>query len=332
MEKHRLALSSLWVSLASLGVLAACGSDPLPPAEYPAVEAPPPVVAEPVAPPPVVEAAPPPPPVQVVAGESTAITGDAPTLKIKSPTSGKVIKTGDVLIKVELKNWTLTADGTHLHLIVDNEPYIAVRDATKPINVSALVRDNLGHELAEGTHVVRLFPGHGHHESVKLASAFASLVFHYKTKTEGFVFDPKAPLLTFSRPKGCVIAGTRVLLDFFVTNTDLTTAGTRVRYTVDGSLTGDITSWAPHYIENLPEGAHALRLFLVNADGSAVPGMFNDTTRTIIVAAECAVPTPVAAPAAPTTPTPTAAPAATAPTPTPAAPPAPDATTPAIPK
>jgi hypothetical protein len=295
MEKHRFLLGLLLLS----GVMVACGSDPLPPAEYPAVEEPPPpVVSEPIAPAPVVAEAPPPPPVQVVAGEPTPLTGSAPTLKIKSPMSGKLIKSGDVMIKVEVKNWTLSADGPHLHMIVDNEPYIAVRDASKPVNVSALVRDNLGHELADGTHVVRVFPGHGHHESVKVASAFAMLVFHYKTKTDGFTFDPAAPLLTFSRPKGCLIAGERALLDFFVSNTELSATANRVRYTIDGSLTGDITTWAPHYIENLSEGAHALRVALVTADGSPVPGMFNDTTRTIIVATECAPPAPAAAPAA----------------------------------
>jgi hypothetical protein len=214
-------------------------------------------------------------------------------------------------------------------MIVDNEPYIAVRDASKPINVSALVRDNLGHELAEGSHVIRLFPGHGHRESVKVAGAFASIVIHYKKKTEGFTFDPKAALLTFSRPKGCQVAGSRVLLDFFVTNAELSATAARVHYAIDGSVAGDITSWVPHYIENLPEGQHTIQLTLANADGTAIAGPFNDTTRTITVEKECAAPAPAAVPApapapeAAPTPAPTpapAAPAAAAPAPTPAAP------------
>lgn len=322
MEKHLLVLRCFAV----LALVSACGAEPPPPAEYPPVEEPPAPAVEPPAAVIAVEEAPPPPPVQVVAGESTPLEGAAPTLKIKSPAAGKLIKSGDVEIKVEIKNWTLTSDGPHVHLIVDNEPYIAVRDASKPINVSALVRDNLHHELAEGTHVVRLFPGRARHESVKLAEAFATLVFHYKKKTEGFSFNATAPLLTYSRPKGCVVAGERVLLDFFVSNAELSATGPRVRYAIDSTVSGDILTWAPHFIENLPIGDHTLQLSLVDAEGNAIAGMFNDTTRTVTVAPNCDAPAPTAATpaetapaAAPTTesaPTPatgTVAPAADAP-------------------
>lgn len=322
MEKHCLRI----LAAAALSLALACGSDPPPPAEYPPVEAPPPVVTtEPVVEP-VVEEPTPPPPVQLVAGEHTPIEGDTPTLKIKSPAAGKVIRSGDVLVKLEVKNWALTADGPHLHLIVDNEPYIAIRDVSKPINVSALVRDNLGHELAEGSHVIRLFPGRGHHESVKSAGAFASLVFHVKKKSEGFAFDPAAPLLTFSRPKGCVTLGSRVLVDFFVTNAELSTESARVRYTVDG-VTGDITTWAPHFIENLPEGEHTLQLTLVNVEGTPIAGPFNDTTRTFSVAKDCNPPAPAATTPAPAAATP--APAATTPAPAAATPAPAAAATPA---
>ena len=36
-----------------------------------------------------------------------------------------------------------------------------------PIDLDAVMQQNLGHGLTEGTHVIRMFPSRGHHESVK---------------------------------------------------------------------------------------------------------------------------------------------------------------------
>jgi hypothetical protein len=305
------------VALAMAISLAGCAGDPTPPAEYPAIEAPPAAAAsaaatpEPTATVPAT-VVPPPAPVQVVAGENTPLEGAPPTLHIKTPHDGALIKTETVEVTFDVKNWPLTPDGNHIHLIVDNEPYIAVRDVTKPIELRALVQKELGHELAEGTHVLRAFPGRGHHESVKEAGAFDQRTFSFKTKSADFKFDPKAPLLTFSRPKGCVDLGARALLDFYVINAKLGAADYRVRYAIDGTLGGDIVSWAPHYIENLPEGEHKIELILHDANGAPAPGPFNDTTRTFRVAKDCKAPSTAAPTAASTLP---ATPAATSPVP-----------------
>jgi hypothetical protein len=300
------------VAVAIALALASCAGDPTPPAEYPAIEAPPAAAASaPATPEPPAPVAPPPAPVQVVAGENTPLEGAPPTLHIKTPHEGALIKTETVEIAFDVKNWALTPDGNHIHLIVDNEPYIAVRDVSKPVELRALVQKELGHDLAEGSHVVRAFPGRGHHESVKEAGAFDERTFSFKTKSADFKFDPKAPLLTFSRPKGCVDLGARALLDFYVLNAKLGAAEYRVRYAIDGTLGGDIVSWAPHYIENLPEGEHKIELILHDANGAPAPGPFNDTTRTFRVAKDCKA--PATAPTAASTPT--ATPTATSPVP-----------------
>ncbi len=149
------------------------------------------------------------------------------------------------------------------------------------------MQDSLGHELAPGTHVLRIFASRGHHESVKDPRAFASLVFHYQERTEDHPFDADAPHLVYSRPKGCNVVGSRVLLDFYLHNLEeLSAEGHRVRYTI-GDVTGEITSWQPHYIENLPVGEHQLQLTLLGPDGEPVDGPFNDTTRTFSVAESC---------------------------------------------
>ncbi|MBZ0121185.1 MAG: hypothetical protein K8H88_29590 [Sandaracinaceae bacterium] len=226
-------------------------------------------------------------PVRVVVGESTPLEGASPSLRILAPRNGQRVTTGNVSLRLQLRGWELEPDpGRHVHVIVDNEPYIAVRDLSAPIDLNELVQRNLGHELAEGTHVVRVFPSRAHHESVKSAGAFATVTFHYRQPTEGFAFDARAPLLTFSRPKGCNAAGQRVLLDFFVSNAALAADGTQVRYELDGT-TGTITQWLPHWIEGLRAGQHTLRLTLVGADGAPLAGPFNDTTRTFTVAPSC---------------------------------------------
>jgi hypothetical protein len=287
----------------SFALATGCAGPSAPPAEYPPLEAPPPPAPEippsaPVAqepPPP-----PPPPPVQVVASESTPIEGAKPSLKLLSPKTGQLFKGETIDLKLALEGWGLSPDGNHVHVIVDNEPYIAVRDVQKPIDLRALVQKELGHELSEGTHLLRVFPSRGHHESVKELGNFAAVVFHFKKKSPDFAFDAKAPLLTYSRPKGCVVLGQRMLVDFYLANAKLSATDARVRLTVDDALIGEITSWQPHHVENLPEGEHVVRLTLTDASGSPLAGAYNDTTRTIRIHSDCKPTTPAPpAPAAP---------------------------------
>ncbi|MEM9195044.1 MAG: hypothetical protein AAGF12_38075 [Myxococcota bacterium] len=255
------------------------------PPEYPPVDEPEPVVEATPEPEPEPEP-PPPPPIEVVAGERSAIEGSAPTLRIRSPRMNQMIRRGDVMLNAQLRGWELApAPGQHVHIIVDNEPYIAVRDVSSPVNLNEIYRNTFERDLAEGTHVVRMFPSRGHHESVKEGTPFAMVMFHYRSRTEDFEFDASAPLLTYSRPKGCATAGERLLLDFYIANVEDFGEGTRVHYRV-GDVEGDITSWVPHYIQNLQVGEVPIQLTLMNAEGP-IAGPFNDTSRTIQVQESC---------------------------------------------
>ena len=134
------------------------------------------------------------------------------------------------------------------------------------------MQENLGHELGEGTHVVRVFPSRAQHESVKTDGAFAMVTFNYRAPPRASSFDPDAPLLTYSRPKGCYTAGERILLDFYLTNAEL--SAERQPRALRPSTTrveGDITEWAPHWIENLPAVEHTMELSLVDAEGQPCP-------------------------------------------------------------
>lgn len=227
---------------------------------------------------------PPPPPIQVVAGERTPLEGAPPTLRILSPRNDQLVRGERVSLRLQLRGWELAPHpGNHVHVIVDDEPYIAVRDVSASLDLGALVQENLGHALAPGTHVVRVFPSRSHHESVKEGAPFAMVVFHYRERTDGFELDRDAPMLTYSRPKGCMPSGERVMIDFYLSNVEsLSANGSRVRWSID-DVSGDIVSWAPHFIENLPDGEHAVRLSLLGADGEPAAGPFNTTARTIRV-------------------------------------------------
>ncbi len=279
--------------LVALGAtFAACGGKEPPPAEYPPIEAPEssafdeeqvdPALAEEPKP-----AEPPPADIRVEGASRTPLEGKAPKVRFVPARSGKTFK-NDVTFRLSVTRWKTEEGGKHIHLIVDNEPYIAIYDTKKALNINELVKEKLGHELSPGTHVLRAFPGRPHHESVKEGEPFAMLLFHYKEKSENFAFDPKAPLLTYSRPKDCVKAGEPALLDFYVTNAQLSNSGVRVEYDVDGRAAGKIFEWNPHYITNLPEGTRQISLKLVDASGELVPGMYNSTTRSVEVTDACA--------------------------------------------
>ncbi|MDH5492064.1 MAG: hypothetical protein OEY14_08925, partial [Myxococcales bacterium] len=153
-------------------------------------------------------------PIRVVAAERTGVLGTPPTLRIRMPPNGRLVRSGDVQLTLRLDDWELQpAPGAHLHLVIDNEPYIAIRDISRNLNVNALAREHLGHELAEGSHVLRLFLSRTNHESIKTEGSAATLLVHFRSRTPDFGFDADAPMLTYSRPKGCYESGSRVMLD-----------------------------------------------------------------------------------------------------------------------
>jgi hypothetical protein len=232
-----------------------------------------------------------------------------PTLHIAAPRMDQVIDLSGsapdappkaVEVVFDLRNYEIGTvedgkDGQHLHLILDNEPYVAIYDVTKPIRLDAAFFDkNLpGKSLTEGTHVIRAFPSAGpkdqkgalHHESRKNAGAFAWVRFHVGKRDGPLAdWDPKTPLLTYSRPKGVYKAGTpelaQFMVDFYVTNATLGKGDYAVKGTLDGTALGEWTSWTRQVLPTPPAaGDHVLVLELFDRDGKPVPGPFNKTER-----------------------------------------------------
>lgn len=221
-------------------------------------------------------------PVTITAGERRATPTPSPRVAIRAPANNSTAREGRVEVRLNVTNWrnvTDTNDHRHIHLVLDNEAYRRVDDPTRPV-----VLEN----LAEGTHVLRAFPGWETHETVKADGAFAMVVFHVGRPTQGWAFNTRAPLLTYSRPKGAVNGADadRMLLDFYLTNVpaaDLGAQGVRVRPTIDGHAMDDLPAWVPYYIEHLTDGEHTVALDLIGRDGQPLAGPFNHAEQRITV-------------------------------------------------
>lgn len=198
-------------------------------------------------------------------------------LAITSPAWGEVVPPGDVPVRFDLRNYEVWAGGAHIHLIVDNEPYIAIYDA----DADWVVKD-----LAPGAHVLRAFPSRPWHESIKASpEAFAVVRFVVGTDDGKYPVEKDQPILTYSRPKGAYEGkdAERILFDYYLANVELGEDGHRVRWTLDGDE-NVATEWMPIWWEGLTPGDHEIRVELLDRDGKPVEnGGLNSATRTFTV-------------------------------------------------
>jgi len=158
-------------------------------------------------------------------------------------------------------------DGQHIHFILNNAPYKAEynSDFTEKAN--------------PGRNVALCFLSRSYHESLKNNKAVVVKEFTMPGKDSLIAGDvTKDPTLFYSRPKGDYkqLDGDKMLLDFYLLNTDLTDKGYSVRATIDGKV-WTINKWDAYFIEGLELGKHTVRLELVDGNGTLVPGPFNDS-------------------------------------------------------
>lgn len=205
-------------------------------------------------------------------------------LHLSSPSEDEKVTAGKVNFEFEVKNYQLreqtegaeerhcanSEDGQHIHFILNNGPYQAKYDP------------QFEAELVEGNNVVLAFLSRSYHEGIKNGKAYVLKNFPIGTSSD---FDYDAQHLFFSRPKG-VYSGEdaeRILVDFYLINSELSTEGNKVELTID-SEEFILDSWQPYFVEGLSKGEHQFRLRLIDQNGNLVPGPFNDSgVRTIEV-------------------------------------------------
>lgn len=227
--------------------------------------------------------------VRIVPGMQGVWPSQNTALAIMAPASGSVVQ-NPVRVEFLVQNFeagaptagadargiAVSEEGQHVHLIVDNEPYIAVYDLSVPYELP---------ELSPGPHTIRAFPSRQWHESVKAPGAFEMVQFYVGEQRGDLPLRPGAPVLTYSRPAGTYTGADAdsILLDFYVRNAELGPNGHKVRVTVDGAATELIAAWIPYYLLGLEPGEHTVRLELLDPAGRAVPGAYNVTERVITV-------------------------------------------------
>ena len=208
-----------------------------------------------------------------------------PQVTILSPKPNEVLQDINISVRFQVQDLPLFQNeefglSPHLHVIVDNQPYSAIYDVSKPFELK---------DLEPGTHTIRAFASRPWHESFKNDGAYAQTTFHVFTKTPETSPDLKQPLLTYSRPKGSYGAEP-VMLDFYLANAPLHLVAQadaaddiqdwQVRCTIDGeSFT--IDRWEPIYLKGLKPGKNWVQLELLDESGKVVPNAFNDTVRLI---------------------------------------------------
>lgn len=198
-------------------------------------------------------------------------------LSIASITSEKVgVDSAKITVKYNVENFELTAhtddmnaehmansaEGQHIHFILDNTPYAALY---KPEH-SVVVPVNSDHYLLS-------FLSRSYHESIKEEGA--AVLKHFNIDADGALSEldiPSEPGLFYSRPKGEYVGADtqKILLDFYLWNTDLSD-GNKVQAQINDS-TFTLDQWGPYEIQNAPKGELNITLSLVDAEGNALSG------------------------------------------------------------
>jgi hypothetical protein len=190
-----------------------------------------------------------------------------------------------VIFKYELTNFKLTdqttdatnkhcsnsAKGQHIHVILNNEPYLAKYET------------DFSMTLKEGNYVVLSFLSRSYHESLKHKRAYDLRQFWVGDVTSTHKSsDLKKPLLFYSRPKAEYVGddAKKVLLDFYLVNCKLSPKGHKVRATINGTEFM-LTDWQAYAMEGLPMGETTIKLELLDKDNALVVSDFNTTTRKI---------------------------------------------------
>ena len=209
-------------------------------------------------------------------------------MRLNTPVAGSSVAS-PVAFSYDLTNFSLTKmtggdhsmqmansmKGQHIHLIIDNKPYIAEYET------------KFSQAMEPGQHVVLSFLSRSYHESLKHLGAYdlRTITVGNAVDTTSAKFDLKAPALFYSRPKDTYAGNDakKIMLDFYLVNTTLAPDGNKVRATINGTEFM-LSQWLPYMMEGLPAGQATIKLELVDSSGAMIPGPYNSVTRTITVA------------------------------------------------
>ncbi|WP_368086015.1 hypothetical protein [Cylindrospermopsis raciborskii] len=231
-------------------------------------------------------------PPQVIQELESDLEPYQPQVSIVNPILDQVIEENSVAVRFQVRDLPIFKHpqlqlGPHLHVILDNQPYIPVYD----VNIPLVLKD-----LSAGTHTLRVFASRPWHESFKNEGAYAQTTFHVLTKSSDNNPDPNLPLLTYSRPNGNYGAEP-IMLDFYLGNAPLHTGAQenlegeesnvgsnignwRIRCTINGE-SFVLDNWETIYLKGFKPGKNWVELEFLDNEGNPVKNVFNSTVRMI---------------------------------------------------
>jgi hypothetical protein len=167
-----------------------------------------------------------------------------------------------------------SAQGQHIHLIIDKEPYAAKYEA------------EFDYDVADGEHYLLAFLSRSYHESIKSEGAATVAKINVANKAVTSRETVSEPMLFYSRPKGTYTGKDteNIMLDFYLHNVTL---GNDYKVKVEaGDQTFMVDNWKPYILKGLPMGENTITLTLVDAAGNTVDTPLNPVSRTFTLAAD----------------------------------------------
>ena len=164
--------------------------------------------------------------------------------------------------------------GQHIHLIVDNQPYVAKYEP------------DFAYDMPDGEHYVLTFLSRSYHESIKTEAARRAAVVSVADGAFAREKPINDPMLFYSRPKGTYTGedAENILLDFYPLNVELgDDYGVKVEV---GGQSFTVNEWQPYLLKGLPMGENTVTLTLVDGEGRRVEAPFNPVSRTFTLAAD----------------------------------------------
>lgn len=180
----------------------------------------------------------------------------------------KTYKLGAQTPDAEQKVCANSAKGQHIHLIINDNPYVAKYNA------------GFEYDVEDGEHYVLSFLSRSYHESIKSPGASSASKLTIKNKSIVKAGSIDSPMLFYSRPKGTYVGKDtkKIMLDFFLVKTGLGEYGYRVKADINGE-TVFFDKWQPYFIEGLPMGENKITLSLVDSQDNLVVTPYNPVTR-----------------------------------------------------
>jgi hypothetical protein len=180
-------------------------------------------------------------------------------------------------------------EGQSIHIIVDGKHHFDINEAiddiseNEEIDFDQIIQAKIPYNLSDGIHILRAFPVRSYGESLKNFRCFAATYFYFGRGASKPSIDLNKPYLTYNTPEGEFDSKQPILLDFYLTNTQLSNDGYKVRLTIDGTDKRILTQWVPYYMYGLKKGSHTIKLELLDPQNKVLAPLFNDLEQKIVV-------------------------------------------------